>query len=377
MLQIVSHLLLAPKRILNIDNRYIWPLPSVYICSFTNKAEVEKHLTNNPSLFKPKQVSNFNCNNIKLPKPDYLARTVLPLIPKSVPKLFGGLAKIEDWISLDASYIDFILMRGNLLKSNGENIIQCKTISYPACREAFRYILGYILIKYPYVFELIERDDKVYLCNRITKGKYRIDNFATTNPNRLLKILCHSIQEDINIIGLDKDHYRLIATLTTCPVGWDPKKRIGETIVELHRNAPGWEMGEGKYAKNITSAISNRICGDILVKRANLFIFNTNKFFLLEYNPAVPTYKDIGNKPGFRFSDLHLRREYQSFVRLPETSTILFTVKTYIEPMINLSLPELLEIQKLVSGWGPSEINYHKSSSWLPVLNRYIQERNI
>jgi hypothetical protein len=134
-------------------------------------------------------------------------------------------------------------------------------------------------------------------------------------------------------------------------------------MVKLHRNAPHWEYGMGKYAKNMTSAFTNKVQDNIMVKRANLFVFNTDELFLLVYNPQIPSPGDIGIKSGFRYTDLHLRREYQSFVRLPESSAILFTVKTYLEPISNLTLPELLALQKLVSARGPSEIEYHKSNS--------------
>jgi hypothetical protein len=120
---------------------------------------------------------------------------------------------------LDASYKKIIDMRSKLILSNGENIIQCKNISYPACREVFKYVLGYILLKYPFIFQLLELEGKVYLWNKITKGKYRVDNFETSNPIRLFKIICRSIQEDINIVELVKNDYCLTAILTTCPVG--------------------------------------------------------------------------------------------------------------------------------------------------------------
>jgi len=336
---------------------------------------MNKILNKIPTFLIPQEINEYNRNKVIYPFASDLARSLLPIISKSKSKVFTGRANVENWISLDSSYNKCITMRKNLLKTNGDNIIQYKNISESACRETFKYILAFILKKYPYVFNIKCYNGKSYLCNKITKSNYRIDDLLTCNPTRLLKIICNSIQEDINIIQKIGEEYCLTATLTTCPVGWDPKERIGETMEILHRDAPGWERGKGAYAKGITSSLDKIVVGEAIVKRANLFIFNTDKHFILEYNPSIPSAADIGNKAGFRYIDLYLRREYQTFIRLPESYAILFTVKTYMEPIIDLSLPELIEIQELVSDWKPSQINYHFRDSWLPVLNKYILER--
>ncbi len=49
---------------------------------------------------------------------------------------------------------------------------------------------------------------------------------------------------------------------------------------------------------------------------------------------------------GFRFDNIHVRRELQTFRRLDDSEDLLFTVRTFIEPMIGLNFIEIKGLVK-------------------------------
>src|SRR5664279_4781269 len=107
-------------------------------------------------------------------------------------------------------------------------------------------------------------------------------------------------------------------------------------MIKLHGIAPGWQVNE-VYSKGL-SKIFDDITSDILKIRSNLFVINTPNLYLPDHEPNLPLISDIGVKAGYRLKDLYLRRELQTFFRLPKSGHIVFTVRTFIQPLSTLSI---------------------------------------
>lgn len=103
------------------------------------------------------------------------------------------------------------------------------------------------------------------------------------------------------------------------------------------------------------------------MERTNLFIQTTSELFqdAPEPVPVVPV------KPR----DLMVRRERQTFRRLEKTGAVLFTVRTYMSPMINLGNEELKALKSQVAGWEDEVRSYKGGDLWGPPLDAWCQEK--
>ena len=104
-------------------------------------------------------------------------------------------------------------------------------------------------------------------------------------------------------------------------------------------------------------------------------IVNTSKLFLARHVTRVPLSSEIGVAVGYRLKDLYLRRKIQTFYLLPVSGLIVFSVRTYLQPLNSLSYSDLVDIQTLVNNWGDDKAIYHERDTWQPVIDKHIKER--
>ncbi len=69
-----------------------------------------------------------------------------------------------------------------------------------------------------------------------------------------------------------------------------------------------------------------------------------------------------------------VRRERQTFRRLPTSGAVLFTVRTFMTPLVELSIEELKALRSQVMGW-EDEIKVYKGwGIWGEPLLRWCEE---
>jgi len=79
---------------------------------------------------------------------------------------------------------------------------------------------------------------------------------------------------------------------------------------------------------------------------------------------------------------IHLRRERQTFIPLPLSTastgqkTILFGVRTWMQPLVTLRTEEIEALVSTAEGWTEEMAGYKGRDAWLGTVRRYLQERN-
>ncbi|KAK0122762.1 hypothetical protein ONS96_009797 [Cadophora gregata f. sp. sojae] len=73
--------------------------------------------------------------------------------------------------------------------------------------------------------------------------------------------------------------------------------------------------------------------------------------------------------------DLKIRRERQTFTRLEHSGAVLFTVRTFIEPLTQLGDDELRALRSMVLGWEEEVRVYKGGDIWGPLLMEWCEER--
>ena len=74
-------------------------------------------------------------------------------------------------------------------------------------------------------------------------------------------------------------------------------------------------------------------------------------------------------------SDIHVRRERQTFVRLPRTNAILFTVRTYMRPLTSLDDEELAAVVDIAGRWSDDLAVYKGRDEWWDTVVQYQKTR--
>jgi Protein of unknown function (DUF3445) len=103
------------------------------------------------------------------------------------------------------------------------------------------------------------------------------------------------------------------------------------------------------------------------MERTNLFIQATPDLF--QDAPEIMPEGAISSKR------LMVRRERQTFTRLAGTGAVLFTVRTYMMPLVELGVEELKALRSQVMGW-EEEIRVYKGwGIWGEPLLKWCEEK--
>lgn len=301
-----------------------------------------------------------------------LSELVLPPIKNYKSKLLKGKGNPNHWILIDNKYNEQMQKRSVILKVHKKDVIGHKKITREACKELFHYVMVYISNKYPHVFKIVIKDNSYKIHNIITNKQFKINNINKARTNNLLAIISQCVLEDFSIIVKINGNYNIMASLSLFSINWKVSERLGYDMIKLHGIAPGWQVNE-IYSRAYTKVFDD-ITSNILKVRSNLFVINTHELYLPNHEVKSPLSMDIGVKLGYRLKDLYLRRELQTFFRLPKSGHIVFSVRTFIEPLSTLSINDLKYLESSALKYNYEVSIYHKADSWLPVLTKYLED---
>lgn len=102
------------------------------------------------------------------------------------------------------------------------------------------------------------------------------------------------------------------------------------------------------------------------MERTNLFIQTTSDLF--QDAPEAPLSKTLASR------DLMIRRERQTFIRLEKTDAVLFTVRTYMQPMTELGEEEIKALRSQILGWEEEVRLYKGYEIWGEILMGWCDE---
>tara|TARA_R110002060_G_scaffold14621_3_gene20519 strand:+ start:258 stop:641 length:384 start_codon:yes stop_codon:yes gene_type:complete len=103
------------------------------------------------------------------------------------------------------------------------------------------------------------------------------------------------------------------------------------------------------------------------MERTNVFIQTTPHLFQDAPESAPETILTI--------DDLQIRRERQTFTRLEHSGAVLFTVRTFMEPLTQLGDEGLRALRSMVLGWEEEVRVYKGGDIWGPLLMMWCEEK--
>ncbi|KAF1994552.1 hypothetical protein P154DRAFT_447319, partial [Amniculicola lignicola CBS 123094] len=285
-----------------------------------------------------------------------------PPFRKDPPKDYMqmGLKKIDapDWLVIDDTYQDFYSARAKLLRQKKNEVIQIGPEGEDACEELLEMVVGHLVEQWPDYFEVSFKKGVKYVQNKIMNETFTLAKPYTVDP---LEICARLAMEDFNLLLYSpflKEHL-LVASATLFPAGWQMRTRISHSVTSLHDPVPSWQ---GKVSYPVEHYFK-RIKPSSLMTRSSFFIQTRKQpetrdladFLFIQHG------KDFfaGNMSNLQPGSIVVRRERQTFRRLPRTGAVVFTVKTSLQDLEQVPREERPGLAAEIRAW-PDEIGRFK-----------------
>ncbi|KAJ5146851.1 hypothetical protein N7526_000203 [Penicillium atrosanguineum] len=244
----------------------------------------------------------------------------------------------QNWLTLDKNYMDEHRVRDALLREKRDQVIQCLPESVDACHEALEEVSNFLSQRFPNMFETTMYNSKPHIQNRMTGEMFELGgSVPNENLTDALEAAVRLTMEDLSILMRNEDdEYYLAASASLFPTGWTVDQRIGWTISRMHEPVPLWHQ-------QVATSVS--------------------KIPLRE-----KTFQPIPDQ-------IIIRRERQTFRRLPRTGAILFGVKTFLTPLDELPMQELENLAKEMETWPENVGEYKGKNVWGAKVKEFYRSR--
>ncbi|GKU04293.1 unnamed protein product [Fusarium langsethiae] len=275
----------------------------------------------------------------------------------------------SELITIDEDYLDRITQRRSIIATHGSTVHGCIPGGDAAVRELYTYLLSEQLPKrFPTIFQLSQDNSS---CMNLATGM----SFPTTpqgSTDAALRVLGETIEEDFFLLQQTPDGHQSIAFMCCFPSGFDPSTKLGKTLVEIHAPVPSYE----KIGSSMERFFAKLEVGKS-VKRTNWSVQTHTELFNCQGNHITgdDTYEhdeDVDIEKTF------LRIELQTLTRLPKTSAVLFSFKTYLYPVRQIKEEGLGSafadaIEGLSKGNAPGMWTYKSAVRWGSSVIDYLR----
>ncbi|KZT50556.1 hypothetical protein CALCODRAFT_180602 [Calocera cornea HHB12733] len=267
-----------------------------------------------------------------------------------------------EWIELDNRYREYHTIRSNRMRIRGSKAVR----TMPACpgvpggadaaREVMYELAEYLSRRYPQVFKVTRLPYQKGDYGWYGEGQIKtieivpceeVHDLEKEDPMTVAGLL---VQDDlfITVEGEDGKYYFQAGSICTGGF-WRMEDKIGKALDDIHMggNVPQYET---KLKPSLTRFF-RKLRTDKPVLRNNYFIQIDSELSWSEptnghedafdegtHEPKRALWGDFRPpEPTMRVEDVHFRTERQSLRRMPRSGAVLFTVRTYIEPMTKLA----------------------------------------
>ncbi|KAI2627561.1 hypothetical protein GGR54DRAFT_652407 [Hypoxylon sp. NC1633] len=268
----------------------------------------------------------------------------------------------SEWIRIDSGYLSRIEERLPLIREKPEFTIGTGEKVNPAIEELYEEIMiKHLPARFPTMFKtsgkLVE--------NLATGTTYPLTTLGLTHA-QMLAYMGENVEEDFYFMCPDPEgQYRLQGYIACFPGGFLSPARVGESVRDIHKPVPGYDRKLGLsvdryFGRMQPGDFIGRMNWSLQVDGADLFRTDGNNYYP-ETNQAV---SDDKEDPSLDQS--FLRVEHQTLTKLPRTSAVIFTVRSYMTPLHQIkaegegkalakaieSMPEGLGHYKMRQYWG-------------------------
>jgi Protein of unknown function (DUF3445) len=325
------------------------------------------------------------------PYPDWDVHTTKPLPYR--PFRYGpyhitlGLRSIkwEDWIEIDNQFLKFHNDKVARIEERGPRLSKTAPEAMDGAYELLEEFCDYLPKRYPSLF----RKTAVGMDNLLTNESFNIvERPLKEDP---MQMAGRMVQDDLAIMFEKPDgQYYLLAGSIIVPGFWRLEDKFGMRLSEIHTsgNVPGFKTKLEKGMMNFF----RRVKPDALTLRHNYSIQIDDN---LAWSHSIGKEDDAGHgnggdgehtaKTGWTTAERNkavehhwFRSERQSLRRLPRSGGVVFTIRTYFHPIMEIA-EEPGVPGRLASGvrsWDQDTARYKGQEVYQDVLLEYLDRKH-
>jgi len=170
-------------------------------------------------------------------------------------------------------------------------------------------------------------------------------NHPVAHTGDTLSALGHAIAEDLCVLTPHGDAYLLTAGVLCFPNRWRLTDKIGGTMLAVHGPVPDYA---GQLAQQVDRFLSKLRPARAFI-RHNWGLASSPDLFLPEPTPAVDARHERG---------MYLRREDQSFMKLPDSGSVIFSIRTTVTLWDETPEPLRSDILETIDRLSPDWMGY-------------------
>ncbi|KAL4866434.1 hypothetical protein BDV12DRAFT_187398 [Aspergillus spectabilis] len=314
------------------------------------------------------------------PYPDWDVHTSKPIPYRPFrygPKYFITMGlrsmKWDEWIELDNHYPRYHADKARRIQERGDKCCRTAPEAQDAAIELLEELVSYLPQRYPTLFT----PTPTGLTNLLTSETFNIKQRPL--PEDPMAICARLIQDDIALMIEKPDgEYYLLAGAVLLAGFWRLSDKYGMRLSEIHTSGdvPGYKE---KLEKGMINFF-RRLKPEDAVVRNNYFI---------QVDENLPWSYSIGSEDAESvswntaqkdkaISHHYFRSERQSLRRLPRTGAVVFTIRTYFEPITDVASEDYLpgRLASAIRSWGEDVSRYKGREKYGDVLLEYLDKRH-
>lgn len=256
---------------------------------------------------------------------------------------------LAEWIEPDSDQAAQLALKADLLQRERALVLRTTPTADAACRELYTTLAVHLPRHHPAYYAA----NSTTLAVRSVRQAFplALPPAPADSTDAILASIASWIQEDVCILAPNAP-VSIIAGAVCFPSRWNLTEKFGQTSPDIHAPVPRFATTIGPAAHSFLE----RLAIEKPVWRLNWTIHDAHQPFAPH---PVPGRDDL--TPANVLTQVFLRIERQTLRRLPGTGAIVFTIRTYIHPLLEaIDTPEssrlLLETLKQL----PAEVAAYK-----------------
>ncbi|KAK5189190.1 hypothetical protein LTR92_010822 [Exophiala xenobiotica] len=289
-----------------------------------------------------------------------------------------GIRKVDwdDLIEMDSNFLRYHDLKAQELRKDFKGHIQYLDNANvrDACCETFEEVTMYLTRRYPNIFKL-----KGGFVHNLATGEQF--DFPEADPAKALANAALMVQDDLVLMVEEEDgHYHLDAGAVCLPGFWRLKEKFRMSLDTLHIEA-GVPYYQEKLMKSMNRYFKT-VTPEKPVTRNNFFIQLDDGLHwshrMGDQNGSEVASWEKSDSTNLRVEEIHFRSERQTLRRLPRSKALLFTIRTYFEPVTVIAQEPHVpgRLAEAVRNWDDTVSNYKGKKHWEHILLPYLDEQH-
>jgi dimethylamine monooxygenase subunit A len=280
-----------------------------------------------------------------------------------------GLQQLDlaTWIDVDRHRDFYLADKNRLYADETANVLVAEEGTEEAQREVADLLSAHLQSHYPNLYA--KDQEKLGPRFRGDDGK----GWSGDDGLGALARAALNIQEDLVLMRKSIEGWRLVAASLCFPSAWNLREKFGKTLARVHEPVPGF--GEGTRNASLIERMFDNLWPERPVMRWNWTLFGKTQL----YHPVSERGEKRRFGDGALADTVTIRMERQTLRKLPKSGDILFTIRTYLDPIETLQthVDGNMLVQAIVDqvrAYSPDEIAYKGLTQDMPRLLARLEQ---